>query len=156
MRKSSAMEFLRGKIGSWGDECYSLPKPQRNILLVNKSRSIGWVACKLANGDPPEGGVSINTCGILDCVNGTHWRWGTFEEALAQRDFPSRKGGSNPAAKLTEEEVAQLRSVNWERGAYKSQAAEAAGISISTLHAILKGWTWKGVKPYETKKGDEF
>jgi hypothetical protein len=150
MRRSIAMEFLRGKIGNWGDECYPLPKPQKNILLVNKSRSVGWVVCKLAHGDPPEGGVAINVCGAWDCANGTHWRWGTFAESLAQRSFTSRRGERNPAAKLTALDVAQLRSVNWERGTYKAITAEHLGISLATLHKILNGWTWKGIEPYRS------
>lgn len=148
------MEFIRGKIGNWGDECYPLPKPQKNVLLVNKSRSVGWVVCKLANGDPPPEGVAINKCGAWDCVNGTHWRWGTFSEALALREFPSRRGERNPAAKLDAEDVAILRAVNWERGTYKRAVCEHLGISMGTLHKIINGWTWRGIEPYRGVVGD--
>lgn len=145
------MEFLAAKSQDWGSDCFTLPKPQKNLLLGGKSRRAAWVACHLAHGEPPPGGVAVNRCGALDCINGRHWRWGTFQDALDSREFPSRRGGKNPRAKLDEEDVAILRAVNWERGTYKAITCEYLGISPGTLHAILKGWTWKGVAPYVSK-----
>lgn len=157
-RISQALYFIAGKSANWGEECYALPEPQDYIYLGSSGRKPSWVACRYAHGEPEKGQVAINECGAADCVNGSHWRWGTWKEAMDRREFPSRKGGKNPNARLTELEVSQLRSVNWGRGTYKRAAAEAAGISISTLHAILNGWVWKGVEPYKSgqKNGDEF
>lgn len=148
MRRPLALEFIARKHKDWGSDCYALEKPQKRILFQNKTRSIGWVVCFYAYGAPEEGQVPVNDCGAWDCCNGTHWHWGTMQEALDNRVFPSRRGGKNPNAKLDEDDVAILRAVNWERGTFKRAVWEHLGITPQTFHAILRGKTWKGVNPY--------
>lgn len=154
-RVSKALEFIADKAKNWGDECYSLPMPQEYIRVGSVGRRVGWVACRYANGLPPEGGIAINDCGLHDCVNGTHWHWGTWDEAMAKRELPSRKGGKNPNAKLTEADVAAIRAIDFGVQNNRKPVAEKYGISLPTLHAIIKGWTWKGVEAAKPE-GDEF
>lgn len=163
MRRSRNMEFLVARSKAWGDDCFALPTPQTNLLYGSKSRRVGWVACYMANGAPPDGAVAINKCGASDCVNGTHWRWGTWDEVMAAREFPSRRGGRNPNAKLTEADVAAIRAIDFGVRNNRRPVAERYNISLPTLHAIIKGWTWKGVEAAtgepETaavEEGDEF
>jgi hypothetical protein len=156
---SKALRFVAKKASDWGDDCYALPDPQDYIFFDKAGRKPGWVACRFAHGAPEKGQVALNECGIGDCVNGSHWRWGTWEEAMARREFPSRKGGKNPNAKLTEADVAAIRAIDFGGHNNRKPVADKYGISLATLHAIIKGWTWKGVeaaKPAPENEGGEF
>lgn len=139
-RGSKAFDHLKAVYDRGETECVSLPWRQSTIRFGGRSRPLKWAACLIANGAPTgDATIPISTCGIVGCINGRHYRWGTFADALAQREFPSRRGEANPNAKVTDKEVAQLRSVNWGTGYHKSQVIEAHGISYQTLYMILRG-----------------
>lgn len=158
---SKALAWIASKSEDWGSDCYPLPFDQERIRVGSVSRRINWVVCRYAHGAPKPGQVVVNLCGAMDCANGTHWRWGTWDEVMATREFPSRRGGRNPNAKLTEADVAAIRAIDFGVTNHRKPVAERYGISLATLHAIRKGWTWKGVEPAKdapeaTEDGDEF
>jgi hypothetical protein len=155
-RGSKALNFIVRKSLDWGSDCYPLPAPQEYIRVGFVGRRVGWVACSYANGLPENGQIAINDCGSHDCVNGSHWHWGTWDEAMSKRQFRSRKGGKNPNAKLTEADVAAIRAIDFGPRNNRRPVAEKYGISLSTLHAIVKGWTWKGVAAAKADTKDEF
>lgn len=150
-RPSKALEWIARKSSDWGDECYPFPFEQQRVSVMNASRRINWVVCWYANGAPEPGQVVMNKCGSYDCANGTHWRWGTWDEVMAAREFPSRRGGRNPNAKLTEADVAAIRAIDFGVRNNRRPVAEKYGISLPTLHAIIRGWTWKGIEPSTVK-----
>lgn len=156
---SQALLWVARKSEDWGTDCYPLPFNQSRITLNGTSRRVNWLVCRYANGAPEPGQVVVNLCGSMDCANGTHWKWGTWDEVMQARVFPSRKGGKNPNAKLTAEQVAEIRAIDFGVRNNRRPVAERYNISLPTLHAIIKGWTWKGVEPAtppETKTEDEF
>lgn len=141
-------------------ECVIPPFKNARIRVGYKSVTAQWLSCCSVNGDPKDGQVPVRTCGVKDCVNGFHHRWGDMEDAQRARIFSPRQGSHNPNAKLSELEVSQLLAVNWGNGRFKAQAAEAAGIKPATLSAILDRRIWQSVEPYVssdlTGEGDEF
>lgn len=145
------LQFILDRSVQDREECYLLPFDQQRIYYLATQRTPQWVACCMRHGPPETGQVPIRLCNLFGCVNGAHYEWGTQGEANRRRRMPDQSGENNPASKLTELEVAQLRSVDWRGGYYKMQAAEAAGISMKTLAKVLHGHIWKGVAPYVSK-----
>lgn len=154
---SEALLWVARKSEDWGSDCYPLPFKNKRITVNGTSRRVNWVVCRYANGAPEPGQVVVNKCGAMDCANGTHWKWGTWDEVMKGRVFASRRGGRNPNAKLTEADVAAIRAIKFDGRNNRRPVAAKYGISLPTLHAIIKGWTWKGVLPAEnTDEGDAF
>lgn len=154
-----ALEWLLTQNANSTDECYDFIFEAPMVRFLDNPRAPHWINCYLVNGAPSQNEHPVQTCRTPGCINGKHRRWGTYKEAMAGRVFPSRVGAANPAAKFTELEVAQLKSVNWGNGMYKKTVAEIHGVDPQTLHNIISSLKWKHVKPYVTTskgEGDEF
>jgi len=152
-KKSDAMLFIMGHAYAPTDECILFTYPQKQLSFGGSTRSPHWVSCFLVNGAPPEGTVPVRKCGVRDCINGTHFKWGTLDEAQSARVFSSRAGAGNPNAKLNDEQVRDIKSRVYKNGRDKMLTAKEFGITPKTLGLILKGVNWSWVK---TDKGDEF
>lgn len=126
--------------------------------MGGKTRTPQWVTCHEINGTPPPDMVPVNTCGVVGCINGRHYKWGSFHDMLASRRFKERRGSDNPNAKLTEDQVARWKAKDWGNGAEKGPESRKAGISIKTLNMILDGKAWQHVEPNARAglEGDEF
>ena len=161
---SRALLFILEKHTSGFQNHYNLPSGQKRVYYLMSQRTPQWVATAMEHGPPGEGEVPVRTCSIHGCINGLHHCWGTQGEANKTRAMPDQSGEANPSAKLSRLLVAQLRSVKWRGGYYKSHVAEVLGISMKTLSRLLNGYTWEGIKPYvnasewaaRNEKGDEF
>lgn len=129
-------QFLYGKVG--------------NIRFAGRVNTARWVTTMLVHGLPSPGQVPVQTCGVIGCLNGHHWRWGTMVENAAARRKPNRVGVKNPNAKLTREQVIEIRSMGDMTGAKRRELAERYDVSIHTINAVIRGQTWAGVD------GDEF
>jgi hypothetical protein len=99
-------------------------------------------------GDVPNGMDVLHICDVPLCVNPAHLFLGTHRENMAdmiakgrQRLNPA-KGADHPEAKLTENEVRNIRRST------ATQAAIAAeyGVARTTVSAIRRGITWKHLK----------
>lgn len=140
-----------------GDECFDFIFDVPQLRFLDKPRSPRWITCTIVSGFPEMGQQPVQLCKTAGCINGRHFKWGAPHEADKARIFPDRSGENNPNAKFTDEEVAQLRSVNWGNGRFKSQVAAAHGVTTETLHQVVVGMKYGHVKPYTGKKhGDEF
>lgn len=143
-----ALAYILEQYTDRNPECFRLPYPQKRVYYLSSQRTPQWVSTEMEHGHPPPGAVPVRLCGTPWCINGAHYEWGTQSEVNRTRSMPNQSGDDNPASKLTALEVAQLRSVNWRGGYYKSLAAEAAGVSLRTFANMLNGHSWKGVMPY--------
>ena len=155
--RSAALQHLANLATIRTDECQWAMSDQKSIVWTSGSRSPSWISCTIVNGSNPPGMVPVQICGVIGCVNGRHWRWGTMQESFANRRFKDRQGANNPNSKLNWEYVKAIRSIRWEGGDHKMRVAKSYGISLKTLNAVLKNWVWKEADmPSVADKGDEF
>jgi hypothetical protein len=124
-----------------------------------------WLAHRyaytLVHGSIPDGSILLHQCDNRVCVNPSHLRLGSYSEN--QQDMADRTGSrilhaageSNPAAKLTweqvdaiREEVAELLEAEVLYGVpkrgYLSRIARRYEVSTHTISKIINGRTWKG------------
>jgi hypothetical protein len=114
------------------------------MFIVNGRRQlchrVSWI---LSGKTIPEGHVIRHKCLNKNCVNPGHLETGTVAENNADmiRDGTSTRGIKHPSAKLTEEQVRQIRV-----RADKTQTllAEEYGVSYQTIWNIIhrKKWAW--------------
>lgn len=108
-----------------------------------------WI---VANGReiPPKGCI-CHSCDNPNCVNPEHLWLGTHQDnrddMLAKGRGRLRSppiGAANPAAKLTDEQVAFIKSTPCPRGTQKEWAVEF-GVDRNTIYRIQRGRGWMGV-----------
>lgn len=98
-------------------------------------------------GPIPEGLFVCHTCDVPRCVNPEHLFLGTNQDNMqdAARKGRTTIGERNPRAKLTEEDVIELRSL-WEPYQVTFQMlAEVYGVTDSSIRAAVLGVTWKHI-----------
>lgn len=100
----------------------------------------------------------LHSCDFPPCQNWAHWRQGTHQENMAERDRKGRlsgqvvpRGEQSHMAKLTEVQIHAIRRMyatgNWTHRTLGVQF-NVSGVAI---HYILSGHTWSHVapKPYQ-------
>jgi hypothetical protein len=109
------------------------------------------VAYELYVGPIPEGLCVLHTChqGHLGCVAPHHLYAGTHADNVRDMDEAGnradRKGSSNGRAKLTEEEVLEIRAKYEGCKYYQYQLAEIYGVSPRLISDIVRRETWSHV-----------
>ena len=104
------------------------------------------VAWKLAYGEIPEGKQVCHGCDNPPCCNPDHLYLATQSENI--RDS-SRKGRLHKTAKLTEEQVREIRRrlrESWNKYGLKAQLAREYGITKDHMSAIVSRKSWPGVE----------
>lgn len=108
------------------------------------------VSYMLFVGPIPEGLVICHRCDNPPCCNPDHLFLGTFADNANDMAVKGRsaRGAGNWAAKLTEANVREIRSLyRWQDRVNGIPAlARRFGISDSQVHDIIKGKSWKHVK----------
>ena len=95
------------------------------------------------------GKVIMHTCDNPSCVNPDHLVLGTHADntqdmwAKGRQNVPSFKGDKNPAAKLTDDKVREIRELAKVGNPFR--LAKQYGISQGSLYYILSRRTWKHV-----------
>ena len=105
-------------------------------------------------GPVPDGLLVLHRCDVRHCVNPDHLFVGTqkdnIADMLAKGRGPERVrqgatlnnvGVNNPAAKLTEDAIREIRRL-YADGTQIIQLARRYGVSTPVIHSILKGKTW--------------
>lgn len=108
-----------------------------------RSKSAHRVSYELHHGPVPDGAVVCHKCDVKACVNPSHLYAGTHKENYADARnrgrLRPRRGETNPRAKLTREQVLEIRASS-EMG---TELARRFGLSKSTVCQIRKGLRWK-------------
>lgn len=122
------------------------------IRLNGKWKRAHRVSYELAKGEINENLVVMHSCDNRACINPAHLSVGTQAENIADMHSKSRhktlKGEQNPRAKLTESDVAKIKS-QYKKGygGYGMyRLAKDFGVSKTTISSLLKGKTWLGAK----------
>ncbi|WP_152203604.1 HNH endonuclease [Georgenia thermotolerans] len=104
------------------------------------------VSYKLHHGPIPPGIHVRHTCDNPPCVNPSHLLLGTGKDnardALERGRY--RRGASNGRAKLTPQQVSEIRT-GWHRGETQVSMARRFGVSRSAIQWVLNGQNWAGI-----------
>lgn len=98
------------------------------------------MACERAHGPRPEGMTASHTCGQNMCINRRHLLWETLQDNLRRR--PGAAGTNNGRAKLTEDQVREIRA---RHAAGETPTALAREFGIAQAHTIITRRIWKHV-----------
>lgn len=108
-----------------------------------------WI---LTHGDPGPAKFICHNCPGGDtpgCVNPAHMFLGTAADNTADMYRKGRQrppiGVRNRSAKLTPELVREIRLRYAAGGTTMQSLADAYGVSIGTIHPLLRGKTWKEI-----------
>ena len=119
----------------------------RNGSWMALSHRVSWV---LENGEIPHGKQVLHHCDVPSCVNPDHLYIGTnndnvrdkVERGRSHFPRPERRGEKHPLAKLSPEQVEEIRKLPFVHGSGKAMA-ERFGVSRSLITHIRKGDVWK-------------
>lgn len=83
-------------------------------------------------------------CDNKMCCNPKHLELGTHADNVSdwQLRLFDQKGEHNFAAKLTEEQVKEIRQ-RWANGEQQKNLAVEFGVNAGSINQIVHGWTWK-------------
>jgi hypothetical protein len=105
------------------------------------------VAWQLFRGEIAKGIVVCHKCDVRACVNPEHLFLGTAAENVKDMTEKGRspRGEKHGSARLTAEQVSRIKTMLAEDRLYMSEIAREFGVSQTTIGAIKRGKTWKGV-----------
>lgn len=99
----------------------------------------------LEHGEIPAGMCVMHACDNPPCVNPAHLRLGTNAENAAESAARRRRphGVGNPNAKLTEQQVLELRARYSEGGVTQTKLAAEYGVSTALVSFIVTRKAWR-------------
>lgn len=129
------------------EECVIWPFAKANgygVFTANKQRHQAHrYVCETIYGPAPSAEHhAAHLCGVKDCVNPRHIRWATPRENARDKEAHGtvNRGERNGAAKLTREQVCEIRRLKGvERGI---DLAARFGVAKSTISMIHSGVNW--------------
>lgn len=139
-----------------GDGCWLWTGPKNNmgygVLGIDRKHVLAHrFSYELHNAPIPPGLECCHRCDVPLCVRPDHLFLGTHTENMADRDAKGRScapkhprhGESHPRARLTAEQVTEMRRLwpTW-AGGYAS-LGKAFGVSYSQARRVVVGEHWK-------------
>lgn len=105
------------------------------------------VSYYLYKGQPPTGISVCHTCDNRACVNPDHLFLGTNADNAHDRHTKGRtcSGEDRPQARLSEQDIMDIRSRYIPRKVTLQQLADEYGVNNSHIWHIVHGTHWKGV-----------
>lgn len=150
VRNGSPLRFIHDIALSWsGDDCllwpYTVAGGGYGALRIYGNKKIGSHAlvCKLVHGPKPADDYEVaHSCGVRLCCNPAHLRWATRAENHADKIVhgTSVRGERNGVAQLTEDQVREIKSLQW--SVSQNKLAKEFGVCTSTIRNIRTGKTW--------------
>jgi predicted XRE-type DNA-binding protein len=110
-----------------------------------RSHVASWV---LTFGPVPKGKCVCHTCDNPPCCNPSHLWLGTKDENFDDMRRKGRvaKGETHTRAKLTSNEVFEIRNLYQRGGVFQREIADLFGVSRMAVSAIVCGYNWKHLK----------
>lgn len=153
--KGEAADFFeRIVIPYTGGDCLTWPFARTThgyatFMKNGKRVSVHRAACEAENGPPPTSKhFACHRCGNgqRGCVSPTHLYWGTAKENQADRIVhgTSHRGTNSPTAKLTEEQVREIRLLDGHIG--RTEIGRMYGVNHASINGILTGKRWGWLK----------
>lgn len=152
--RGEPLEWIRQHVLWSGLDCLNWPFGKHPYGYGSiKYRGIAMGAhramCFEAHGEPTAGSnFAAHSCGNghLGCVNPNHLRWATPEENHADIALHgSRKGERHNKAKLTREDVRQIRSLEGQIS--RREIGKLYGVSGEAIAGIHSGRSWGWLPP---------
>lgn len=112
---------------------------------IEYAHRVAWI---ITYGPIPPKICVCHHCDVSLCVNPKHLFLGTHKDNMRDMISKGRQidapmpGERNGRAILTEEKVIRAKELKRQGETYKS-IAESMGVTISTIHKVVKGITWK-------------
>lgn len=150
-RRTQAYEWLIKSLETETDECILYPFSGSGgygrLYIDGKLTFAHRYVCTVINGNPTADAQAAHSCGKghLGCVNKRHLSWKTSAENNADKREHGTLlvGSSHPQAKLTEQDVAWIKS---QRGHFtRAGMADLLGVSRATVDGVLDGRYWTHV-----------
>lgn len=130
-----------GAVGRGGYGTIGVPGPDGTWRSDRAHR----VALQFVHGPIPRGIYVCHRCDTPRCVNVAHLFLGTQHDNMRDMAAKGRgsrlKGEKSPRAKLTEADVAMIRSKH-ARGERQTELAAIYGVSQATVSGIVRGDSW--------------
>ena len=150
-RKSDDISRFLSHVGKGNsDECWEWTAGRNalgygNCWFHGRHQMAHRVAWIVANGDIPDGLLSLHKCDNPPCCNPAHLFLGTSQDNADDRDQKGRlnhsSGEKHNMAKLTWEKVRLIRS---ERSNISvSKTAREFGVCRTVISRVLSGMNWK-------------
>jgi hypothetical protein len=128
---------LKGRPKNFGHLCVMFPKKtERLIHVLVLEAFIGpcppGLECRHLDGDPSNNALD-------------NLRWGTHLENCVDRDRHGKhhKGARCSWAKLTEDQVREIRAKYVDRYGEQTRLAREYGVNPATIRTIVKGVNWR-------------
>ena len=132
----SEEQRLWGRALRAANGCLEFPVPYGPVIRSDGSQirahRLAWV---LTNGPIPDGLLVLHHCDNRKCIEPTHLFLGTQLDNM--RDCFD-KGRGRPGHKLSDEDVARLRS-DYQEGMTGMELAEKYGVHVNWVYAIVNG-----------------
>ena len=106
------------------------------MIFRGKQRTAHSIMYELENGPAPKDGCILRSCGNKLCVMPDHLVLDSRKTHFV------RHGPERPNAKLTIDQVIEIRSID---GVRNTEIAKIYGVSDSCIHAIKNHVNWKDV-----------
>lgn len=137
------------------DECWEWQGP-RNVNgygFDRDARHFGQfhmhrVAFMYANGPILDGLHCLHGCDNRPCCNPAHLFLGTNDDNIADKVAKQRqpRGKTHGIAKLTPEQVKEIRVRHAQGGVYMRELGEQYGVSRSTISSVLRRVNWEWIE----------
>lgn len=145
------LKWLFALVDHEGQDCVPWPYGRisgyGSVYYEGRNQITSRLMCRLAHGEPPHEGMdAAHSCGNghLGCVNPNHLRWATrAENAIEAIEHKSINKGRGPSlAKLSQDDVWDIRKLLSDAPLSQREIGEQFGVSASTISSIANGRTW--------------